>query len=233
MNLPASPSAGNIVSVKDYAYSFGTNALTIGRNGSPIGGVSSDDINYDVNGTALTFIYVDATKGWLVINESTDTSEGEAPAFVTASGGNATLTVGNFKTHIFTGPGTFTVSCAGNARGSNKVDYVVVGGGGSGGAPMYNGSGAGGGGAGGFRITNSSGCISDNLMSPLIGPACSPGRAVTAQGYPIVVGGGGAGVTSPPSNYQSGNNGVASSFNGISSAGGGAGSGGSAPARSW
>ena len=38
MTLPASPSAGNIVSVKDYAYKFGTNALTVGRNGSPIGG---------------------------------------------------------------------------------------------------------------------------------------------------------------------------------------------------
>jgi len=226
MTLPASPSAGNIVSVKDYAYSFATHNLTVGRNGSPIGGLSSDDVTYSTNGTALTFIYVDGTKGWLVINESTDTSEGEAPAYVTASGGNATLTVGDFKTHVFTGPGTFTVSCAGNARGSNKVDYFVVGGGGSGGAPHHNGSGAGGGGAGGFRVSNSSGCIAAPLMSPLIAPACSPGRAVSAQGYPIVVGGGGAGVTSPPSTYQSGNNGIASSFNGISSAGGGAGSGG-------
>jgi hypothetical protein len=31
---------------------------------------------------------------------------------------------------IFTGPGTFTVTCAGNPLGSNSVDYLVVAGGG-------------------------------------------------------------------------------------------------------
>ena len=40
--LPASPSAGDIVAFKDYANTFDTNALAIGRNSSPIGGDSSD-----------------------------------------------------------------------------------------------------------------------------------------------------------------------------------------------
>ena len=113
MNLPSSPSAGDIVSVKDYAFTFGTNNLTIGRGGSNIGGSSDVDITSSTDGAALTFIYVDGTKGWLVINESTDTSTALNPLYVTASGGNAILTSGDYKTHVFTGPGTFTVSCAG------------------------------------------------------------------------------------------------------------------------
>ena len=223
MTLPSSPSAGNIVSLKDYAYTFGTNNLTIDRNGSPVGGSNADNVVFSTNGTALTLIYVDSTKGWLIINESTDTTIALAPAYVAASGGNATITSGNFKTHIFTGPGTFTVSCAGNSFGSNTVDYFVVAGGGSGGAPHHNGSGAGGGGAGGFRISNSVGCISAPVMSPLSNPT---GLPVSATGYPITVGAGAAGVASPPGTYQSGNNGNTSTFSSISSAGGGAGSGG-------
>ena len=50
-------------------------------------------------------------------------------AFVTASGGSVS-TSGDFKIHTFTGPGTFAVSDAGNAGGSNTVDFLVVAGGG-------------------------------------------------------------------------------------------------------
>ena len=42
INLPSSPSAGDYVAIKDYAETFGTNALTIGRNGSNIQGNASD-----------------------------------------------------------------------------------------------------------------------------------------------------------------------------------------------
>ena len=48
--------------------------------------------------------------------------------------------------HTFTGPGTFTVTCAGSAIGSNTVDYLVIAGGGGGGKNH-----GGGGGAGGYR----------------------------------------------------------------------------------
>ena len=42
MTFPASPSAGDIVALKDYANTFDTNNLTIGRNGSNIGGLADD-----------------------------------------------------------------------------------------------------------------------------------------------------------------------------------------------
>jgi hypothetical protein len=121
--------------------------------------------------------------------------------YVAASGGTET-TSGDFKIHTFTGPGTFTVSCAGNAAGSNSVDYLVVAGGGGGG-----GDGAGGGGAGGYRIS---------YPNPGTG-----GLPVSAQGYPITVGGGGpAGYPTP------GANGSNSVFSSITSSGGGGGGGG-------
>ena len=71
-------------------------------------------------------------------------SGGAAAAFVTATGGNTTITCGDYKTHIFTGPGTFCVSCAGSVDGSDSVDYFVVAGGGSTNHDRSAGAGAGG-----------------------------------------------------------------------------------------
>ena len=202
MTLPASPSAGSIVAVKDYALTFDTNNLTIGRNSQPIEG-TADDAIVSTEGQSITLVYVDGTQGWKITDQG-KTADIDFPAFITASGGNATSTCGNFKTHIFTGPGTFTVSCAGNAAGSNTVEYLVVAGGGSGGCDQ-----GGGGGAGGFRTFTAL-----SPATPLNGPAALP---VSATGYPVVVGGGGAGGASGH------NNGSNSSFSTITSAGGGAG----------
>ena len=228
MTLPASPSAGDIVAFKDYANTFDTNNLTIARNGSPIAGESADAV-IEVEGQSGTLIYVDGTKGWMIVNASTD-ADLPAPRFIVATGGTI-KTSGNFKTHIFTGPGTFCVSCAGNIAGENKVDYFVVGAGG--GAGTYGG---GGGGAGGFRVTNSVGCVPAPTMSPLIGPACSPGRSISAQAYPITVGAGGAAGTgpngpgSPNTDARNGQVGTNSVFSTITSARGG---GGSAIVNCW
>ena len=176
--LPASAEAGDIVAFVDYTGTFATNNLTIGRNSQPIEG-TADDAVVSTEGQALTLVYVDGTQGWKITDQG-KTSDINFPAFVTASGGNATSTCGDFKTHIFTGPGTFTVSCAGNTAGSNTVEYLVVAGGGSGGCDQ-----GGGGGAGGFRTFTAL-----SPATPLNGPAALP---VSAQGYPIVVGGGGSG----------------------------------------
>ena len=42
INLPASPSAGDIVSMKDYARTWATNNVTVGRNSSNIDGTAGD-----------------------------------------------------------------------------------------------------------------------------------------------------------------------------------------------
>jgi len=218
VTLPATPSAGDIVAFKDYAFTFATNNLTVDGNGSPIGGATGTILpTYSTNGTSKTFIYVDGTKGWLVTNESTDTSQESNIAYVTATGGTVTC-CGDYKIHTFTGPGTFTVTCAGNPLGSNTVDYLVIAGGGSGGWSAGCNSGAGGGGAGGFRESSgaASGCYT---TSPL--GSCVSALPVTAQGYPITVGAGGGATTSPSDNP--GAQGSNSIFSTITSSGGGRG----------
>jgi hypothetical protein len=210
VTLPLSPSAGAIVAVADYANIFATNNLTVGRNGSNIGGVAANAI-LSTNGLSVTFVYVDATQGWIV-TDSGNRSDLPTPQFVTATGGTIT-TCGNYKIHTFTGPGTFTVSSAGNAGGSNSVDYLVVAGGASGGAQ----SAGGGGGAGGFRYSNSTFPVSGAPGAPLASATALP---VTATAYPITVGAGGAAVTSSNTNGNPGSNSI---FSTITSAGGGGG----------
>jgi hypothetical protein len=209
VTLPASPAAGAVVAVKDYANTFDTNNLTLARNGSNIGGAATDAI-LSIEGLAITLVYVDATQGWLVTDSGLQNEAPEPPAYVTATGGTITC-CGDYKIHTFTGPGTFCVSCAGNTCGSNTVDYLVVAGGGSTGNDS-----SGGGGAGGYRESSgaASGCYS---RSPL--GACVSAIPVSVQGYPIAVGGGGPGPGENP--------GSNSSALGITSTGGGYGSGNS------
>ena len=223
-NLPAG-SAGAIVAFSDYARNFATYNFTISPNGSDkIGGVA-EDATLDIDGQAATFVYVDATKGWVNVQNAEDTETG-TPPFIAATGGTI-LTNGNFKTHVFTGPGTFCVTSAGTPAGSNTVDYTVIAGGGSGGV----GCSGGGGGAGGFRLSNSVGCVPAPTMSPLVAPnSPSPaGLPVAVQGYPITVGGGGAGK---PNSLSPGIKGSDSIFSTITSAGGGLGGGQGVPSPS-
>ena len=169
VTLPATPAAGAVVGIADYANTFATNNLTVGRNGSNIGGSASNAI-LSTNGLSVTFVYVDATQGW-ILTDSGQRSELNTAAYIVATGGTIT-TSGNFKVHTFTGPGTFTVCSIGNPLGSTTVDYLVVAGGGGG---ATNAGGAGG--AGGFR---------QSFPNPSTG-----GFPVSAQGYPITVGAGG------------------------------------------
>ena len=212
-NLPAG-SAGAIVAFSDYARNFNTYPFTIAPNGSEkIGGVA-DTLQLDVNGQAITLVYVDSTKGWVNVQNAEDTEVGTAAAFITATGGTITTVCTNFKVHTFTGPGTFCVSCAGNSKGSDKVSYLVVAGGGEGGSTAPS-NGGGGGGAGGYReAKNPDGGYT---ASPI---ASTCGLAVTGA-IPITVGAGGAQQPNPSNNL--GNSGSNSIFSTITSAGGGGG----------
>src|SRR6056300_667421 len=218
INLPGSPSAGDKIAIKDYAGTFGTNNLTIGRNGNNIQGVANDSL-ISTNRASIILVYVDATKGWLYTVES-NVADLENAGYTSATGGTIT-TSGDYKIHTFTGDGCFVVSCVGfpSPSGLDKVDYLVVAGGGGGGAPGCAGYESGGGGAGGYRESKDSTLSSPHTASPL---AATTGITVTATTYPVTVGAGGAGTSNPasPAATQNGSNSV---FSTITSAGGGGG----------
>ena len=139
VNLPASPSAGDIMGVVDYAGTSASNNITIGRNGSNINGDASD-IKIEIADAGVMLVYVDGTQGWKATETSNLNDIELQPEYVNATGGT-TSTIGDFKYHKFTGPGTFEVTSAGNSAGSQVVQAMVVAGGGGG---TYNGGGGGG-----------------------------------------------------------------------------------------
>ena len=63
VTLPASPSVGNEVTFIDAKGSFGSNNLTIPRNGSNILG-SASNLVVSVHGPAVTLVFLNATRGW-------------------------------------------------------------------------------------------------------------------------------------------------------------------------
>ena len=206
VTLPGSPSAGDIVAFKDYANTWDSNNVILCNNSSKINGVA-DCARLNTEDQSVTLIYVDSTKGWRAIHDSTATVIGNA--FMVATGGT-TVTCGNYKTHIFTSSSNFVVCSVASCSADNVVDYMVVAGGGGGGK-----SSGGGGGAGGFRMSNDT-CMPAPQTSPL---AVSTGITVSATSYPITVGAAGAGTCSPGTGTQGGT----STFSTISSAGGGGG----------
>jgi hypothetical protein len=200
--LPTIATAGDTISIKDYAGTFASNKLTIDRNGHNIQGAANNSL-IGTNRASVTLVYIDVTRGWEFVKES-NVANLEAPVFTSATGGTIT-TSGNFKIHSFTGDGCFVVSSLGNSPtvptgGPSNVDYLVVAGGGSGTSA--------GGGAGGYRTTFPS-------------PACNAGSfPISSTTYPITVGAGGVGPTPAPTIGTKGSDSI---FSTITSAGGGQG----------
>jgi len=211
VTLPSSPSAGDTIILKDYARTWNTNNVT---TDSVLSDGSTSDLRFDTEGQTVTFVYMDGTKGWSLINEDTTTELLTPPAFTSATGGTES-TSGDYKIHSFTSSGCFVVSEVGNSSvnplgGPAVVDYLVLAGGGGGrddgGAPQ----GGAGGGGGGYRESKSP-VAGTYSSSPLATPT---GITVTAQTYSITVGAGGA---------RQSNDGSNSVFSTITSTGGGGG----------
>ena len=62
VTLPSSPSAGDVVALKDYGNTWDTNAVTLCRNSSKINGACANAI-LNTESQSDTLIYVDGTKG--------------------------------------------------------------------------------------------------------------------------------------------------------------------------
>ena len=88
VTLPSSPSAGDIIALKDYAGTFDCNSVTLCRNGSKINGACFN-ATLTTEGQSVTLIYVDGTKGWQDIHDSTSDVTGEQ--FITLGWNNNLL----------------------------------------------------------------------------------------------------------------------------------------------
>ena len=120
-------------------------------------------------GQSITLVYVDGTRGWKNVQDSTSNVSGTT--FISATGGTET-TSGNFKIHTFNSDANFVVSSASNTASFNDVSFVVAGGGGGAGD---NGAG---GGAGGFR--ENKGSEDSYTASPLNG-ATPAGNSISSN----------------------------------------------------
>lgn len=108
VTLPSTPSTGAQVVVADAGGSWGTNNLTVGRNGSTISGVAQDLV-CDISGVSVQLVYDGTT--W------------EVYAQVGGNGGTAAVTNAS---NIFTAAQTFRAANAVRSEAASTQDAIVV-----------------------------------------------------------------------------------------------------------
>ncbi len=126
VTLPAAASTGDTIEISDYGYTFGSNKCILNLNGLNFQGSTTKNPQLNDNGQGVTIVYQDATKGWLVMQNSKTDVLSEPPA-------------GNQE---YTSPGTYTWTVPAEIT---SVCVVCIGGGGDSGTA--NSGQAGGGGA--------------------------------------------------------------------------------------
>ena len=63
VTLPAAASTGDEVTIIDARGTWGSNNLTVGRNGLKIN-TGTSDLTLSNNGQSITLVYIDSTRGW-------------------------------------------------------------------------------------------------------------------------------------------------------------------------
>lgn len=255
VTLPASPSAGNFVTIVDYARTFATNNCTVSPNGNKIQSSTNSAVFYS-NGAAVNFVYVDSTQGWISYAYTTSIMPllYNANYLIVAGGGGGgkanggggggaggllsgttTLSPGTTYSFVVGAGGTFSASGTYSTSGNNSTALSLTAiGGGFGGASdatstIYNPGGTGGSGGGSGTNGNLQAGASGTVGQGNAGGAGKSDSSTWRNGG----GGGGAGgvgadaSTGTGTNTANGGVGLSSSITGSSVfyAGGGGGGG--------
>ena len=226
VTLPASPAAGNIVQLTDYAGTWATNNVTVAPNGSKINGGTAVFPATSAR-ESLALVYIDATQGWLVYSGVNAINPGgySASYLFSAGGGGGTDNGGGGG-----GGGAGGLVTGTTTLSSGSTYTVTVGAGGAGGivyAPGASGSNSSVTGlttaiGGGYGASTTTSLVGGSGGSGGGGSyALAAGSGTSGQGNS-----GGAGSASAP-NYGGGGGGGASAAgsNGTSSVGGNGGAG--------
>ena len=250
VTLPASPSAGNIVQLTDYAGTWATNNVTVAPNGSNLNGAPS---SYALNlyRESVAFVYLDATQGWVAysgFNATKQTVYGASYLVVAGGGGGgygdgggggaggllsgtATLISGTAYTATVGAGGAGATSAVLGTSGSASVFSTVTTVGGGGGSSYLStgsvgGASGGSGGGGGAHPTS----VTTPGGAGTSGQGFAGGSGGGPSGYGAGGGGGASAVGTNGSNTLAGGGGAgtASSITGSSVTYAGGGGGGSA-----
>ena len=246
VTLPASPTAGQLITITDYAGTANTNAITVNPNGNKIQS-STSNFSITIARQSINFVYIDSTQGWLVYAAQSARQYLASYLVVAGGGGGGQNSAGggggggliSNTVNLLAGTAyTVTVGAGGvggsvvvatvntvPTNGSNSVFSIFTAiGGGAGANSGGNGSSGGSGGGAG----STSGATAGSGTSGQ-GTAGGVGMSDFAT---YGVGGGGGGSSSAGSNASGGNGGaggagVSSSITGsaLNYAGGGGGSG--------
>ena len=92
VTLPATPATGNQCVIADHSATFGTNNLTVGRNGSTINGTAADLV-LDISGVSVQFVYNGTT--WDVFAQIGGNGGTAMTLTGTETATNKTFTTGN------------------------------------------------------------------------------------------------------------------------------------------
>lgn len=237
VTLPASPSAGNIVQLTDYAGTWATNNVTVAPNGSNINGNTSN-LPFKIAYSSVGLVYVDSTRGWIAYSGFVQNPTNYSASYLVVAGGgassgggggagglltsNTTLVPGAAYTVVIgAGGASDAASGTGSSLTGTGVSVSATGGGGGGLSNGGTGSSGGSGGGGGYNVSTGGSGTSGQGFAGGNGTV-----ALTGGG----AGGGGAGAAGGNSTSAvggSGGNGLASSITGSSVfyAGGGGGIG--------
>ena len=203
VTLPASPTAGQILQVVDYAGTFSANNCTINRNGNKINGQTSNVI-LSTDRESVAIVYIDATQGWIAYSGFEQSPIARYANYLVVAGGGGggsavsqtnnggggggggvrTATISLIPNQTYTvvvGAGGAAQTTGTNSSLTGTVAITSLGGGNGGYATVAGNGGSGGGGAGYSTFTAGSG-TSGQGNNGGIGSLYSGPLTTTSQG---------------------------------------------------